>query len=126
MTNNRRGSNNRYFAGNRPQNRFPKPGDDSQKYRDEAINFRELRNESLRNMGMNNQTRWELLKHLCPLDEDPMFDFSRLTKKHLREMQTYYRNPTLAKQSYVALQYGINATIAMVVGAISTELDRRT
>jgi len=67
-----------------------------------------------------------MLDPLCPLDEDPVFAFSRLSRKRLCEMRTYCRNPTVAKQSYVALQYGIKATIAMVVRAISTELDGRT
>jgi hypothetical protein len=102
-------SSDGHFAEDRPQ-----------------FNFREPIYNHLCDMGMDIQMRWELLDQLCPLDEEPVFDFRKLRRKRLYQMRTFCRNRTLAKQSYVALQYGINATIAMVVRAISTELDRRT
>jgi hypothetical protein len=71
-------------------------------------------------------TLYIMLNQLCPLDVDPKFDFRHLPTKQLRDLQRYYRNPTPAKQTYIALQYGIHATIAMAVSALNKEIGRRT
>ena len=75
---------------------------------------------------MNILTLYQLLNKLCPPDVEPKFDFGHLPTKQLRGLQRYYRNPTPAKQTYIALQYGINATIAMAVRELKREIGRRT
>ena len=78
------------------------------------------------NPRMDILTLYKILNQLCPLDEDPKFDFGHLSTKQLRELQRYYRKPTPAKQTYIALQYGIHATIAMPVKELNKEIGRQT